>query len=552
MEISKIEFGSIDARNEIITRSESKKKLFLDSFVLPPSFKFSELLDGEKYLICGPKGSGKTAFLRYLHSSVTTSDADLSRFIVFRDEVTGQQADKLFALSRLRVYDGDEASEEVEYSDCMSAWQLFIHREIAFVISRNGDKIAKTNDVKTYIQILNSVFTQFKTSAFKKMLQSINRGKIKVNAFVGTIEAEVEFIDRHGNLDVAEFVRFCNAVTYDLDFSSELHNPRINIFFDELNINFVSGKEFKRNAVLIRDLVAACGSMNLKFAENNVPIYIYTAIRTEVVDSIESNVRELRKWIDDKAVHLDWIRNGIDYSEQPIMQLLQRRIAANEKRENSSGEVPKNVDLTLYFERDVRGYPFHNFLIFETWGRPRDIVRLLTLASQYVEKGKKFSTRAFELCTNEYSRGCWEEKKDELNTKYSQSMIESIRKLLMGLKTRFTRQDLDARISFQMKNDPRTKQFFHGRNIDLFLEDLFKVGVIGSLVKTRKGHMPAFQYMGHTNFDPNERMCVHNSLWRELNIDVSKQSGPLAKGLSKKRKNTNANKNKSAKVVRRG
>lgn len=118
-----LEFGDIDARQEILARDETKRQLFLNSFISPPSFRIEQLVSGSKFLICGPKGSGKTAFLRFLQDKLNKSGDSYSRFIVFRDDITMQDREKIVSLSQFRVYESGngEGTRDTENLDCFSA-----------------------------------------------------------------------------------------------------------------------------------------------------------------------------------------------------------------------------------------------------------------------------------------------------------------------------------------------------------------------------------------------------------------------------------------------
>ena len=527
--IADIKFGNIDARHEILSRDPANRRLFLDAFFVPDNFELDSLLKGDKFVIVGQKGSGKTAYLRFIQHKLNEKEHSDSRFIIFRDEITQQDRDKISTLASFRFYEEASLGTKDEYiSDCTSAWQLFIHREIATLLARNHGVCAMTPDVTNYVALLDRFFSSFKTSKFKQFLQRIAKGRVKLAGLGNSLEVEADFTDSHGNIDVSEFVRFCNGVVAGLDFDAEREGARLNIFFDELNISFVSGQDFKKNAVLIRDLVAACGISNSLFAENQLPIYVYTAIRSEVVDSIESSVRELRKWIDDKAVVLSWMLPSVDYKDQPIIKLLERRILANELSIEPNRH--KEISLSTYFSDPIFGRPFSDYIIFESWARPRDLVRLLGSAAKYVPKGEKFNSDAFHKARSEYSKGSWEEKRDELNSKYAQAEIDSIKRTLTGFQTTFTLLQLETRIAHLSGRDPRIKQFFSGRILEVVLEDLFKVGVLGNLLKSKKGSsFPSFQYSGLTNFSPEGTMCIHKSLWREL--DLESISGPMAHSL---------------------
>jgi hypothetical protein len=539
MQISDIEFGGIDARHEILARDPAKRKLFLESFVVPPSFSLDDLVSGEKFIIVGPKGSGKTAFLRYLQHKLNSENGKNSRFIIFRDDITAQDREKIAQLSQFRLYDSTiSADEDVELGgddDCLSAWQIMIHREIAHVISQNGDLCARTTVIANYLDLLNRFFSSYKTAKFKSYLTKITKGKIKIGALGQALEAEAEFIDNHGNIDPSEFARYCNSAITELCFNSQIEDARINIFFDEINISFVSGSDFKKNSILIRDLIAACGKLNSIFAEHQIPIYIYSAIRSEVVDSVEGSVRELQKWVDDKGVFIDWISRNADYSTQPIVDLVRKRISANVSRAFGDAGRLGLADLGEFFEKDILGLPFAHFMIFETWGRPRDMVRLLGGAARYVKKGCKFDSASFSQSLALYSKGCWDEKSDELNSKYAQSEIETIKRILTGLAGRFSNSEFDARISYLQKNDSRINHFLSGRNVEVLLSDLFKTGVLGNILKTKSGgNRPSYLYMGHTNFNSSEIMCIHRSLWRELQTVSPEPVAPLKKARKEK------------------
>jgi energy-coupling factor transporter ATP-binding protein EcfA2 len=541
--ISEMEFGAIDARNEMFSRDVAKRKLFLDAFCSPQSFKFEDLLNGERFLICGPKGSGKTAFLRYLQNKLESKDLKQSRFIVFRDDVTSQDREKLVNLSNYRTYhSSDDDSENLgkdeerqKLHDCLNAWQLFIHREIAHVISTTGDLCAQSNDVKTYTNLLEGFFSQFKTGAYKKLLKKLERGRVKVSLLGQEIEAEASFVDIHGNIDVSEFVRYCNGVVSKLDFNSQISDARINIFFDELNVSYVNGKQFKSDAVLIRDLIAACGKLNQVFSENQIPIYIYSALRSEVVDSVEASVRELQKWIDDNAVHISWYDPTSKYEDQPIIDLLRQRVFANEKRLLGTQASKEHTHLSNYFEKKIFNLPFTHFLLFETWGRPRDLVRLLSIAAAYVPRGGKFGNEVFTKSQIEYSRSCWAEKADELNSKYSATEVETIKRILTNYRTSFNYLQLETLLSAKSANDPRANQFLKGRNLDVLLEDMYRVGILGNLLKTKSGSVfPKFLYTGLSNFSLAENICIHRSLWKELHLETNKTA--IASELGKKKR----------------
>ena len=61
MPLSKIVFGKTDAFNELNTFGE---EYFIGSFVSNPKYHVEDFLLGNRFFICGKKGTGKSALLK--------------------------------------------------------------------------------------------------------------------------------------------------------------------------------------------------------------------------------------------------------------------------------------------------------------------------------------------------------------------------------------------------------------------------------------------------------------------------------------------------------
>src|ERR1700743_2083319 len=80
---SKIRIGEPDANAEYFAGLRSKREpIFLDCFFTIPNFPSSQFESGEKYLIYGQKGTGKTAALRYLETSARALGT--TEFLIFK------------------------------------------------------------------------------------------------------------------------------------------------------------------------------------------------------------------------------------------------------------------------------------------------------------------------------------------------------------------------------------------------------------------------------------------------------------------------------------
>ncbi len=91
LQISKINFGKLDARDEFIDDIKDGGKFFTDSFLFPKNLNLDEFHHRKFDLICGAKGTGKTALLRFIYQDANKHRFD-THFICFKDEIT--EADK--------------------------------------------------------------------------------------------------------------------------------------------------------------------------------------------------------------------------------------------------------------------------------------------------------------------------------------------------------------------------------------------------------------------------------------------------------------------------
>ena len=120
-------------------------------------------------------------------------------------------------------------------------------------------------------------------------------------------------------------------------------------------------------------------------------------------------------------------------------------------------------------------------MLNNTWYRPRDIVRWLNLAKQTFPNETYFSEQVVNGIRKDYSRFCWNEILEELNTVLSQNDLKTIEKVFSGFRAIFSRSSFEGRIhSLKYKNKEvreTLRKYDPGKLLDL----LYSTGVIGNL-----------------------------------------------------------------------
>ena len=84
MELKNIYFGATDAKNELRDNSIESNQRFEKAFLLPENINIDSFRKGDKFIIYGMKGTGKTALLRYLEIVLKKDENIKTSFVLFK------------------------------------------------------------------------------------------------------------------------------------------------------------------------------------------------------------------------------------------------------------------------------------------------------------------------------------------------------------------------------------------------------------------------------------------------------------------------------------
>ena len=128
----------------------------------------------------------------------------------------------------------------------------------------------------------------------------------------------------------------------------------------------------------------------------------------------------------------------------PIIQIVLKRIAVCEGFEECNYKEIYN----RWFPEKIHGIEPANYILNNSWCKPRDMVRLLSTAKNALQNNSKvFSQAVFNSLSKAYSEESLSEIKEELRALYDPTEIETIINCFMGYKTAFSVSQLKKRIS---------------------------------------------------------------------------------------------------------
>ena len=473
-------FGNVDAKNELLTSSEEEIDRFLYSFCLPPTVIVNDLLSSKKYFITGMKGIGKTALLRYIEIIKKREKGMETAFILFKSEVDGSNRKALLKFAKESVVSDTEFPNDTEFS-YIDAWKWFIYRLIIESVESSGNKPFEINkDWKRFSACIKAPLSTDEKSGLKSIIPRLNKGKVKISSSPG-VEIDFDWEDRDkGLVDFTSLMEQANNLFRKLTFAE----GKLTIFFDELELNTSDDQKRKKDIRLIRDLIIAIEQLNSFCLATGCAVRILSAIRTEVITSIEFAGKEVNKIISDFGVPIIWHRGGVTLLDHPLLEIVVRRLLYSEKIHNIELDESKKEVWNRYFPDKLSGKNSENYILNMTWLRPRDIVRILNIAREGNPNSNNFNDNVIAISRKEYSQQSWIELTEELSIRYSKTEIEGIKYTMSGFVRYFSLSIFMAQLKERVQLYPAVEVLTKSHSPKQLLIDMYNAGIIGNVDKT--------------------------------------------------------------------
>jgi len=132
--VKRIEFGELDARNEVFQQKRADLRIFQNAFLVPPSVDIDRLIDGARYFISGQKGSGKTALIWYLHQ-LLEDHGGTSSVILFKSNLTEVERQRISQLNYATIFN-NQNKIAIQY-DYKQNWIWYIIKSFCAIIDES-------------------------------------------------------------------------------------------------------------------------------------------------------------------------------------------------------------------------------------------------------------------------------------------------------------------------------------------------------------------------------------------------------------------------------
>lgn len=515
-----IYMGKIDAYNEYL---EYGQEIFKGIFFEYPNFEIDKVLNGSIYYIHGDKGSGKTMLLKYIESVLyEKKEIYFSEFIRFKKDIDEDQRNQIKRVS-IPMHPFEEIIDSDIPSDisinCVLAWEVYLIKVIVNRLRKTAVGIFNRED-KNWDKLVNIIAAVYdepnEASYIKKILPKVKKGNIEINlSKYGKMNLDLEWNDEE-----KRSISFNSVGKRILDIYSCLipeGESKVYILIDELELSLRQRKQYTRDITLIRDLIFAVQYLSEISKTNGYEVYFISSIRNEVYKEAASKGFEINKPIHDFGVQIDWSQKGGDIKENPLLKMLHKRIQFSEKESNCPS---KDIWKDYFIENVGRGNTsIFNYIIDQTWCRPRDIIRLFTIIQSRYGNKNYADQEVFDGVRQQYSKESWEEFEEILTATYSDREAVGIRHALTGLVIPFSVEDFNQQIINKADTFTEVEQLIKNkRKPQQILRDLYDMGVIGNY-----GDFPRFSFKGEADIDPMTPLTIHYPLIRFFKASIKQR-----------------------------
>lgn len=523
LKLKDIYFGAIDAKHELLNDSQEERENFYNSFLTPQSVNKDDFYNGKKYYVYGLKGTGKTALLRFLNIEFEKVANVYTSFILFKSDFS-EDDKKDFNRAASLAYNTSQIDTNInDEHDFEQIWRWFLHRHIVETIeSKDLDVFEKNEGWHKYKRHVLALKLENDKTGLRTLLPKIKKGNVEVNVAGSKLGLDFEFTNKEEkSANFNHIVKVCDKLFNELIPG----NHKLYIFLDELELSYMNKKMYVRDSKLIRDLVIAIDKFNKELRKKQFNIFVISSVRSEVLNAISSTGKEINKVIEDFGVYISWHLACGDLREHPLIKIIIKRIELSERK---FGVLEKGVNLwEKYFPPNIQKIPTESYILWNSWYRPRDVVRFFKIAQEKYPNEEKFSQVVFDAIRKTFSEKCWVESIEELKAKYSSDKIDSIFRLLLGYQKIFTLHQFKYRLRTQSELYSTISDNIKENEIPKILEDLYSSGIIGncytldnkSVGIKRRNNRIRFIFRGDDSLLLDKSMMVHNALHSYLALD---------------------------------
>ncbi|MHC8515422.1 P-loop ATPase, Sll1717 family [Sporosarcina sp. ITBMC105] len=494
--------GNIDG--EVESTRDNFEQLFYKK-----NSKYNQIIESDKFIISGRKGTGKTILSKYIHKQLN-KEKNVNCKIFTRHD---------FKLQQLL---------DLEYRSLQTD-ELVLFWKWTFLV-QIGESILELDKINKYRPFTN----EYKLRIFFKKKYPSDIFKLKEYSTSKTQNQTVQ----------GQYKQFSSSIKSTLEDTSQTHRYYIRTEYFEVITNLenlvLNCISRNKETILIYDdldeledkinedsnyyqvllsMLETIKEINLKLKNaGKAKSKVIILLRSDIIDDLHKYSSNSNKLITGSKVELYWIsKNYNNPEDHPIMEMILNkiRISVPDYFNVTNSELYKTI-----FPKKIDNREVIDYLINFSYGRPRDIIRYLTLVIDNNPNAKYFEPHYFQDCSKEYSKWFFNELENEISISKDKEMLLDSLKLINDLKKRtFDLKMIEEYFLAHKQNYPNVTDLKDA------LRSLYKYGVVGNSwihrkKKNKNIYHFAWGYRNDANSEPNytQSFVIHYGLRKYFSL----------------------------------
>lgn len=500
----KLFLGATEAEAEALPSSEMPLcSVYKDYHDLLASLK------NERFIICGRKGSGKSAFAEYV-LSLTKNEPNLFCKFIRQGEIN---------LERI-VQIGKESGHLIEKEN-LYTWLILTN---VLKLFSDNQAINNNKEYKLLTQFLqkNSGYIDIREAEIKELVKN------------GGFEVKIEYMKRflkskhlssiQTKQEKAPFYKLIphlkEVILNVLKSPEEIRNGNSYVlFFDDLDISFKANDVNSVDSVL--SLLRVSKEINNEFfSKNELESKVVILLRDDIAKSMSSHSSDTAKLFSSYSVQINWYQDEYHKSNPETDLNIRKFINSRIKYAFEVKELPCDANdpwLALVEDpfratnQDEQIKTSFKYILDHTFFSPRDLIIFFSPLKSHVYK-LPLSKQDVNQLVGRYCEEVVNELKNELSCFYVKNQIHSIFASLGAMLKSCKESSHNNSVSYQ---DALTAIEDISKDLpgDDLLGDLFERSLIGNMgsnghvfFKHREPSSDTYQ------FNTNHRIVLHNAI----------------------------------------
>jgi energy-coupling factor transporter ATP-binding protein EcfA2 len=453
-DLSRINFGAPAAE-----RDDTLTQYFVESDA------FKAVRSGQKYVVLGNRGSGKSAIFRILAEREKVAGS-----VVIQLSPDDYSYEMLSAVMRAES-DGSWAKQGA-YT---AAWKYLLYIQIMKELNRLGSKFKRGAAAKVYSYLRDHIEGQ-QGNPIGMMVSYLKRME---GLKIGSYEASVKSKELEKLYKLDEILELIPSIV------EVCERYRIVVLIDELDKGWDSSEDAKS---FIAGLFQAAIAIN----QHHPNLRVIVSLRQELYDSIPALYEDAQKYRD--------VMQFVYWDEESLLKLLAKRIRHAAPALTDCSDVDSWTSIfpeTL----DYRNSKSFNYLVDRTLYRPREIIQF---ASDVIETAKRNVDREISYATITQAELIYSQTRTQdiaAEYKFQYPNLLSIFEQFRGRTYSFTRAEAESIATEISLKEPRSDSpttWAHLQEPEVLLDVLWRVGflraqIVGGMKARRRS---GSQYVG--------------------------------------------------------